>query len=717
MKLRIPAFIKAIINTYSVLFFSQSSALGVILLLVTFFNIQIGLSGLGCVVFSLLITKAMGYQRDTIQMGIYSFNALLMGIAMGTFYHANALFFLWLGVACLITVITTIILTERLTKLGLPALSLPFVLTFWIILLAANSVFHTGLQQKSSYLLEEIYSGPGSLAGFQGYLSAKSPFYLNLFFRSLSAVLFQNNMLIGILMSIGLLIHSRITFSLLVIGFVVACALNGLTHTYPDGISYYHLGANFMMTTAAIGSFFMIPSWRSYLWAIVCIPVTFILVNAFTGLLGLYYLPVLSLPFCIINLTLLYFLMLRKMPGKMQLTPVQHYSPERNLYQFLNHRDRLNDLKYFNIQLPFMGSWTVSQGYNGCITHKGDWGHALDFVITDDDKNTYQYPGTQPEHFYCFGKPVLACGDGIVENVVDHVEDNPIGKTNIKENWGNTVVIKHATGLYSKVSHLKKNAIKVKPGDAVKQGDLLGYCGNSGHSPEPHLHFQLQATPYIGSKTLAYPLSYYQVSNRSGNPLHSFDVPKEGDILSSPDINNAIKKAFDLQPGYVATIAATNDKLEVIEVYTDELNQSYLYSHDTGASAYFINSGTQFYFTSFYGDKASLLYSFYLAAYKIVFSNHEAVIAQDVYPIQLTGDKIRLWLQDFVAPFYQFIRLNYESHCVPQKTGFAIRSKQFRATKQLMEATIYIGNNGLQGFGIQNNGTTIEAQWTTENLY
>lgn len=717
MKQLVPAFFKAIINTYAVLFFSQSKALGIILLLVTFFNLQIGLSGLGCVIFSLGIATAMGYQRENIQLGIYSFNSLLMGIALGTFYHVNLLFFLWLGVACLITVITTVILTERLSKLGLPALSLPFVLIFWIILLAANSVFHTGLQQKSSYLLEEIYSGPGSLAGFQGYLSAKSPFYLNLFFRSLSAVLFQNNMFIGILMSIGLLIHSRITFSLLVIGFVVACTLNSVTHTYPEGISYYHLGANFMMTTAAIGSFFMIPSWRSYLWAIVCIPVTFILVNALTGLLGLYYLPVLSLPFCIINLTLLYFLMLRQTPGKLQLTPVQHYSPERNLYQFLNHRDRLNDLKYFNIQLPFMGSWTVSQGYNGNITHKADWGQALDFVITDDDKNTYQYPGTQPEHFYCFGKPVLACGDGTVENVVDHIEDNPIGQSNTKENWGNTVVIKHTTGLYSKVSHLKKNAIKVNTGDAVKQGDLLGYCGNSGRSPEPHLHFQLQATPYIGSKTLKYPLSYYNLNNKPGSSFHSFDIPKEGEVLSSPEINTTIKKAFDLQPGYVATIAATNDKLEVIEVYTDELNQSYLYSHDTGASAYFINNGTQFYFTSFYGDKTSLLYSFYLAAYKIIFTDNEGIIAHDVYPIQLCDNKIGLWLQDIIAPFYQFIRLNYLSNSVRQKAGISIRSQQFTATKQLMDATIHIANNSLQGFTIQNKGTTIEAQWTTENMY
>ncbi|OKS89164.1 urea transporter [Mucilaginibacter polytrichastri] len=716
MKQRIPAFIKAIINTYSVLFFSQNRVLGVILLLVTFFNIQVGLSGLACVIFSLFIARAMGYQRVNTRMGIYSYNALLLGIAMGTFYNVNALFFLWLAVACLIVVIATIILTKRLGRSGLPVLSLPFILTFWVVLLAANSIFNTGLHQKSSYLLEEIYNGQGSLAGVQGYLALKLPFYLNLFFRSLSAVLFQNNTLIGMLMSIGLLIHSRITFSLLVIGFIASCTLNAITHTYPDGISYYHLGANFMMTTAAIGSFFIIPSWRSYLWALVCIPVVVMLVNAFTGILGVYYLPVLSLPFCLVNITLLYVLKLRKNPTQLQLAPVQHYSPERNLYQFLNHAARLNDFKYFGMHLPFMGSWVVSQGYNGAITHKGDWGQALDFVIADDDHKTYNHPGTLPEHFYCFNKPVLACGDGVVENVIDHIEDNAIGQTNTKENWGNTIVIKHAAGLFSKVSHLKKNSIKVKPGSVVKQGDLLGLCGNSGRSPEPHLHFQIQATPYIGSKTMPYPFAYYTSNSRSTNPFHSFEIPEEGTVLSAPEVNTAIKKAFDFQPGYMATITA-NGITELIEIYTDELNQSYMYSAKTGASAYFINNGTLFYFTSFYGDQHSLLYYFYLAAYKIIFTGNPAIVAHDVYPDLLSNNKAKLWLQDFIAPFYRFIKLQYQSNYVPQKNGIAIQSKQTENNKQLMDATINIANNSLQGFNIRLNGIIIEAQWTTENMY
>lgn len=716
---QIPAFIKTIINSYSVLFFSQNRVLGIILLLVSFFNPVSGFAGLGCVIFSLLITKLLKQNSEDYRTGTYSFNSLLLGIAFGAFFQVNLMFVSWLLIACFMVVLTTIIISKRMSKPGLPMLSLPFILVFWLVLLASNSIFNTGILQKSSSLLEEIYTGPGNLAGAEGYLATALPKLLSLFFRSLSAVLFQHNIIAGILIATGILIHSRIAFSLLIISFVAACGFNSITHTYPEGISYYHLGANLMMASMAIGSFFTIPSLRSYLLAILCIPLGFVLINALTTLMALHALPIFSLPFCVLNISLLYFLILIGHHPKLQLTTAQHYSPEKNLYHVLNLQNRLNDLKYIRLSLPFMGYWTVSQGYNGAITHKGEWGQALDFVITDDEQKTFQYPGTLPEHFYCFNKPVLACGDGVVELVVNHVEDNDISEENLKENWGNTVVIRHAEGLYSKLSHLKKNSIKVKPGDTVKQGDLLGFCGNSGRSPEPHLHFQLQATPYIGSKTLSYPFAYYFNKKDNQNSLESYTVPNENELISNPEINVSLKKAFDLQPGFVAKLIAENGATEEWEIFKDALNQSYIYSKTTGAVAYFINNGTMFYFTSFYGDKTSLLHYFYIAAYKVIFNDTAYIQANDKFPVPLTNNKILLWLQDFTAPFYRFISIKYKSGIQVKKTGLNIVSKQYQEiagkTIPLAESTVFVDHGSLQAFVININGKHIEAQWSTEN--
>ncbi len=716
---QIPAFIKTVINSYSVLFFSQNRVLGIILLLVSFFNPVSGFAGLGCVIFSLLITKLLKQDNEDYRAGIYSFNSLLSGIAFGAFFQVNVMFVTWLAVACCLVVLATIIMSKRMSKPGLPILSLPFILVFWLVLLASNSIFNTGLFQKSSSLLEEIYTGPGNLAGAEGYLATTLPKLMSLFFRSLSAILFQHNIIAGMLIAMGILVHSRIAFSLLIISFLTACGFNNITNTYPEGISYYHLGANLMMASMAIGGFFTIPSLRSYLLAIVCIPLGFILINALTTLMALHALPVFSLPFCVLNISLLYFLKLTCHHTKLQLVIAQHYSPEKNLYHVLNLQSRLNDLKYIRLNLPFMGYWTVSQGYNGAITHKGEWGQALDFVVTDDEQKTFQHPGSLPEHFYCFNKPVLACGDGVVELVVNHVEDNDIGAENLKENWGNTVVVRHATGLYSKLSHLKKNSIKVKPGDVVKQGDLLGFCGNSGRSPEPHLHFQLQATPYIGSKTLPYPLAYYFTKKGGQTNLASYNIPNENELISNPEINAPLKKAFDLQPGFVSKLVNENGATEEWEVFKDDLGQSYIYSKTTGAVAYFINNGTMFYFTSFYGDKTSLLHYFYLAAYKVIFNDAGYIQANDEFPVPLTHNKTLLWLQDFIAPFYRFISIKYKSGIQLKKTGLNIVSKQYQEiagkTIPLAESTVFVDHGSLQAFIININGQHIEAQWSTEN--
>jgi urea transporter/murein DD-endopeptidase MepM/ murein hydrolase activator NlpD len=710
-------FIQALLNSYSIVFFSQHNVLAVLLLATSFFNPVAGAAGLVAVCGSLALLKLSGYRHDTAQSGLYTFNAILIGLGFGSFFHFNMAFCVWLMVATGLTVMLTVILTATLAKRGLPALSLPFVVVFWLILLAANGYGQMGLVPKESYLLNELSvkesDHPYQLFGTLN--TVPLPYYVRLFFRALSAILFQDSAFAGLVISIGVLIHSRISFSLLVLSFVSACLFNSFTHIYPDGLGHYHLGVNFMMTSMALSGFFIVPSIRSYLLAIAIIPMAYLLTGAFTGLLDDWSLPILSLPFCLIVIGILYFLKLRQHPRALQLTVYQNYSPEANLYQYLNGQERLNDLSYFNLSLPFMGGWSVSQGYDGGITHNAEWAQALDFVIKDEDNRTYKFPGDKPEEFYCYNKPVLTCADGLVETVVSHIEDNPIGEINTRENWGNTIVIKHADGLYSKVSHLKPNSAKVKPGDLVKRGDILALCGNSGRSPEPHLHFQMQATPYVGSKTLAYPFAYFKESdNVAGTQFNSFKVPAADSTVSNIDTSNALKQAFAFQPGYVARVSAGNHT-ETWEVFTDSLNQSYLFDHESGDIAYFVSNDSAFYFTAFYGGRSSLLYKFQLAAYKVIFSAESHVKAQDLYPVNIAGGNPGIWLYDFVSPFYNFIKRVYQSYTRTLGNGLLVTAfgykTRFGKSKQFMRADVLITNNQLSEFTIDINGRQTEAKW------
>jgi len=714
LKNKIAYFVRAVVNSYAILFFSQNKVLGLILLAASFVNPVAGLSGLACVLISLACATCGGYYRQDIEKGLFSFNPLLFGIGFGTFYHPNAAFYTWLIIGCLVCTIITLSLYVLLIKRGLPMLSLPFVITFWVVLSAAGSIFNMGLEQKSSTILYELATAM--------HLNIHSfPFYIDLFFRALSAMLFQNNAIVGLCIAIGLIIHSRIAFSTAVIGFITACLFNRFTGVFPEGLSYYHLGSNLIIAAMAIGSFFVVPSFRSYLWAVVIIPLVILLIIALTKIAGSHDLPVLSLPFCLVTILLIYFFNIRGLSSKTVLTPIQFYSPEINLYQYLNGKERLNDYKYFNFKLPFMGTWKVSQGYDGSITHKNEWAQALDFVIEDDDERTYKNKGTRPEDYYCYGKPVLACGDGVVVSVADHIEDNEIGNANMKDNWGNSIVIRHTAGLYSKVSHLKKSSIKIKTGDSIKQGDIIALCGSSGRSPEPHLHFQLQATPGIGSKTLSYPFSYYITQPETVKKLCSFAIPDEGETVSPVGINGLLKDAFNFQPGFTVTVTASDDRTETFEAGADAWNETYLHSKERDTYAYFVNNGTTFYFTAYYGTKNSLLYLFYKAAYKVVFAYNTDSSVADTFPLQHFLKTPLMWVNDLVAPFFQFIKVDYAAQTTISTDRVLIQSRQIRwlfgKPRQLAETTVYIGQDGIHDFMFDTSNIKLEAKWDIRNTY
>jgi hypothetical protein len=186
-----------------------------------------------------------------------------------------------------------------------------------------------------------------------------------------------------------------------------------------------------------------------------------------TKIFPVFNLPFFSLPFSIIVISFLYFLILRVKPGRLALTPYQYYSPEVNLYTFRGNVDRNTGISFFPLHLPFWGEWAVSQGYDGKFTHKGEWSSALDFVITDDLGMTHGEASVSCENFYCYFKPVIAPADGVVAEITDHIDDNEPGKVNSVQNWGNTIVIKHLNNLYTQLSHLRAGTFRVRSLDCV----------------------------------------------------------------------------------------------------------------------------------------------------------------------------------------------------------------------------------------------------------
>ncbi len=658
-------FLKAIPNSYGQVFFSDQRLFAFILMVVTFFDLYAGLLGFLSVIITNLVGFLLGFDRRRISKGVFGFNSLLVGLGLGIYFEPSLHLILIIFMAAILTLLIAVSLQGVIGKYALPYLSVPFLLSIWIMTLATKEFTALGISERGIYTFNDLYTigGDPLVRIYEWWNDLRLPRSLRIYFISLGAILFQYNMLSGIILSLGLLLYSRISFSLSLIGFYTAYLFYEIIGASISDLSYSYIGFNYILTSIAVGGFFIIPSRRSYLWVVLLIPIVAMITISLAKVFVVFSLPIYSLPFNLVVLLFLYALKFRITPSlTLSEVLIQHNTPEKNLYAFHNDVVRFRHHDKVHVRLPFLGTWTVSQAHDGEHTHKDEFRHAWDFVITDTEERQFMGSGDHLADYFCYDKMVLAPADGTVELVVDRIPDNVVGEVNIRDNWGNTVIIKHNENLYTSLSHLREGSIKVSEGDAVKEGDEIGRCGNSGRSPYPHLHFQVQETPYIGSVTLEYPISYHILHEENGFSLRSFDYPAKGDLVSNIERNELLYRAFHFIPGkrYHFDLLVNGEKKESSwEVSTDPYNNAFIKCHQTGSLAYFINDGNLLYFTHYSGDKKCLLYYFFLAAFQVQQGFYQDLVINDKYPLNLIYSQPLLGLQDVVAPFWKFLRSEY----------------------------------------------------------
>ena len=661
----IKLFLRAIPNSYGQVFFSDQRLFALILLVITFFDLYAGLMGLLSVITTNLVGFLLGFNKKVISKGVFGFNSLLVGLGLGIYYQPDLRLMMLIIMAAILTLLIAVSLQGVIGKYALPYLSVPFLLSIWILTLSTREFTALGISERGIYTFNDMYTigGDPLVRVYEWWNELQLPRSLRIYFISLGAILFQFNLFSGIILAIGLLLFSRISFSLSLIGFYTAYLFYELIGANISELSYSYIGFNYILTSIAVGGFFIIPSRRSYLWVILLIPIVAMVTISLSSIFVVFRLPVYSLPFNLVVLLFLYALKFRLNPSTtLAEVMIQHNSPEKNLYAFHNDVIRFHHREKEAIKLPFLGQWTVSQAHDGEYTHKDEFRHAWDFVITDSEEHQYKGTGDLVTDYYCYDKMVLAPADGTVEMVLDRIPDNIVGEVNLQENWGNTVIIKHNDRLFTSMSHLKEGSIKVREGDSIKEGEEIGRCGNSGRSPYPHLHFQVQETPYIGSYTLEYPVSYYISHKPDKFSLESFSIPRVNEQVSNIERSDLLYQAFHFIPGRHYHFNVTRNGTESHsswEVNTDPFNNSFIRCQQSGAMAYFINDGSLLYFTHFEGDQHCLLYYFFLATFQVQQGYYQDLTIRDKYPLNLIFKQPLLGFQDLVAPFWKFLRSDY----------------------------------------------------------
>ncbi|MGW9434603.1 M23 family metallopeptidase [Streptomyces sp. NPDC055607] len=124
---------------------------------------------------------------------------------------------------------------------------------------------------------------------------------------------------------------------------------------------------------------------------------------------------------------------------------------------------------------------------------------AIDWYRVGERGRTWEGDPARLTSYLSYRQPVVAAAGGRVVEVRDGIPDNvpPVAPPipPIDETVGNHVTVEVAPGRYLLYAHLTPGSPRVREGDHVEPGRVLGLIGNSGNSTTPHLHFQVMTTP------------------------------------------------------------------------------------------------------------------------------------------------------------------------------------------------------------------------------
>lgn len=177
---------------------------------------------------------------------------------------------------------------------------------------------------------------------------------------------------------------------------------------------------------------------------------------------------------------------------------------------------------------------------------------AIDWVKLRDDGKTFQGDEKDNKNYLAYGNEAYAVADGVVTETKDGIPENVPGidsravPITLETVGGNHVILDIGGGRFAFYAHLQPGSLRVKLGDKVRRGQVIGLVGNSGNSTEPHLHFHIgNSSSPLGAEGLPYSLASFQVvghgeglkATETKGPieLHKNEIPMENEVVNLSD--------------------------------------------------------------------------------------------------------------------------------------------------------------------------------------
>ncbi|MFO1524998.1 MAG: urea transporter [Turneriella sp.] len=685
--------IHSLLGSYSSILFSDRRLIGTLTLASTFFNIKAGIFGILAVLLANLTASLLGVHRDKVRKGLIGFNALLLGLSFSYYYAFNPATLLILFIAVVLLVFMNIALDHIFGYFfNLPALSIPFVVVSTISFLAFYNYDSGALQKPEALAIDRFFPDVHR--------------YVLYYLKSLGAIFFQSSPWAGLTIMLAMAISSRLALLLSLIGFFTGVFFHETLKGDMNDLTGGLVAFNYILTAIAIGGIFVVPGYASFSVAVLATLATATVASFVKIFFISFNMPVLTLPFTLVTLLFLYCI---KLLYNKKLRPVDFLpgSPEHNIDYFLSRQGRFGDLQNLDVRLPFWGKWRVTQGYDGEYTHRAEWYASLDFMALSEEGGSFRRnQRASIDDYYTFGLPVLAVAAGTVRKVVQHLDDNPLGEMNTRENWGNLVLLQHGPALFSLVCHLKKNSVTVREGDYVAAGTRLALAGNSGRSAEPHVHLHFQTTPEIGSATV--PVAFTQYLRYNGNIKMVFSgTPSEGEIVANLVPDFELRNFFSLAPGQQMRVALQSNTDDIVyeewDTKIDFLGTRYV-ENSAGDRMYFTAASDWFAALDYTGSRHSALYYLFIAYYRVPYAASSFACAERISHRYFGGFFSRA-LRDLLQPFTQRAAFLWQS-LPAEKAGAPLNFSVSAGDRTLMRVSaqptgnfpgiVTIDNSGVQ---------------------
>jgi urea transporter len=522
-------FVDAILRSFGSVLFTAKRRSGFFFFLAILLSPLHLIAGMVGVSLGILTGHVLAPDSPWQKLGFPGGAGFFAALALVAFLPPHAILFVLLPTTAILAAFLVLALAPSFSVRSLPVLALPFVLA---VLVGLGTAELFGLDQHIRLSGNWTFS---ILASWEATLVRVLPGSVQDFLTTFGSLLFNPGLLSGLLVLTGVLLGSRITAIAMLLGgligsFLLARLVPGLAHEELGLIAF-----NAVLTAAAMTGVFVALTKRGILWSLTAVLTSVFLTAAMHVLFKEVSLPVLALPFCLV----VWLFLLPLVSGVISGWRTSIWAPplamigraEDNLRAFERWR---RDMKhaYPTLTLPLHGLWKVTQGAGGLLTHNTSSGHfAWDFMLIDEDERAAAWPGTECDQFHGYGCPVLAPADGVVTAMEGRFPDNPVGSVDTKNPWGNWIMLTHPEGSTSLLAHLRPGSLNVTLGQSVVLGQEIGQVGNSGRSPEPHLHYQLNATPWLAAHSLDASFGSFVVFEEDSPTFYPLGKLKEGQSL------------------------------------------------------------------------------------------------------------------------------------------------------------------------------------------